>query len=116
MSQTVIGSLLLAVPLLLAIVYVSPFLWAWWRDYEAGRLAVAVGLWCLFTWREAVMLAPYYGPVDRIDSTLAGLAFLALLYANGWLAAYVSLLPRYWRAQRFRNRTWQEQLFDNYRL
>ena len=114
MSQTAVGLSLLSMPALLILVFGGPFLWAWWRENEAGRLFVAVALWCLFTWREAVMLAPYYGPIDRIESAAAGIAFLALLYANGWLAALVSLLPRYWRTQRRLRRPWQAEFYESF--
>lgn len=114
MLQTWIGLSLLGVPVLLIVIFGAPLLWAWWRENEAGRLAVAVALWCVFTWREAVMLTPYYGPVDRIDSAAFGIAFLALMYANAWLACFASRLPRYWHAQRRRNRPWQEEMFETY--
>lgn len=116
MSQTGIGLALLSTPLVLAVIFGGPALWAWWRDNEAGRLAVVIALWAAFTWRETVILAPWYDRLVRPESALAGTAFLALLYGNGWLAHVVSLLPRYWRAQRLRRPTWQRQMFDNYRL
>lgn len=105
MLQTWIGLSLVGVPLMLG-------LWLfWWSENEAARFIVAIVIWGAFTWREVVMLAPWY---DRLDSNIVGVVFLALLYANGWLATLVSRLPKYWRAQRVSRRSWQAELYGSF--